>query len=59
MPQKIVCGGCNEVFYEGTDLRLPEELIQQFKGICPKCGRKLTFEPKNIEIHGMSRGKII
>jgi len=59
MPQKIICGSCNEVLYEGNDLKLPEELVQQFKGTCPKCGKRLSFDPRNIEIHGVARGKRI
>lgn len=53
MPQRITCGGCGEVFYEGTDLKLPDEVIQQLKGVCPKCGKKLTFDPKNVDIQAM------
>lgn len=56
MPQKIICGGCGEVFYEGTNLKPPEELIQQLKGTCPKCGRKLHFDPRNVEIKGATGG---
>ena len=50
MPQKIVCGGCGEVFYSSKDLKPPEEIIQQLKGICPKCGKELSFDPRNIDI---------
>lgn len=50
MPQRIICGGCGKVLYEGNDLKLPEELIQQFKGVCPGCGKKLSFDPAKVDI---------
>ncbi|MEM2921657.1 MAG: hypothetical protein QXF26_04995 [Candidatus Bathyarchaeia archaeon] len=35
--------------YEGDDLIPPEEVLRQFKGLCPRCGNKLVFDPRNIE----------
>ncbi len=51
MPQRIICGDCGKVLYEGNDLKLPEELIQQLKGVCPECGKKLSFDPTKININ--------
>jgi hypothetical protein len=48
LPQKIFCGGCDEVFYQDNDLKMPDDILQQLKGICPKCGKTLTFDAKNI-----------
>ena len=56
MPQEIVCGGCGEVFYRGTDLQPPEEIIRQLKGQCPKCGKELAFDSNNVEIGGPREG---
>jgi len=56
MPQKIICGGCGHILYEGTDLKPPEESVQQFKGVCPNCGKKLHFDPNNVEIKGVAGG---
>ena len=50
MPQKIICGSCGEVLYDGNDLKPPEELIQQLKGVCPSCGKKLAFDPAKVDI---------
>jgi len=55
MPQKISCDGCGEMFYEGTDLKAPEEINQQLKGICPKCGRKLSSNPIKVDIKGLQK----
>ena len=57
MPQKIICGNCGEVFYDGFDLKPPDDILQQLKGVCPKCGRKLVFDPKNVDIKVVQGGK--
>lgn len=51
MPQKITCDRCDEIFYEGSDLKAPEEIIKKLDGVCPKCGKTLSFDPKKVEIH--------
>ncbi len=50
MPQKMTCGNCGEVLYEGNDLKPPEEIVKQYNGLCPKCGKKLSFDPTKIDI---------
>lgn len=50
MPQQVVCEECGRILYDGLDLRPPEELIQEYDGKCPKCGKKLSFAPKKIEV---------
>ena len=50
MPQKIVCEGCGELLFNGLKLRPPEEVIQEFDGKCPYCGKKLVFNPDKVEI---------
>jgi DNA-directed RNA polymerase subunit RPC12/RpoP len=48
MPQKIVCRECGEVLYESYELKPPEEIIEQLGGTCPRCGKKLKFNPNDI-----------
>jgi len=50
MPQKVVCQDCGCVLYDGADLKPPDEIIQKHNGKCPKCGRKLSFIPQNVEV---------
>lgn len=57
MPQKITCGSCGEVLYDEKDLKPPEEVIQQLKGVCPRCGKKLSFDPAKVDIRVMREGK--
>jgi DNA-directed RNA polymerase subunit RPC12/RpoP len=33
-----------------VELKPPEEITQTLDGKCPKCGKKLSFMPKNIEV---------
>jgi DNA-directed RNA polymerase subunit RPC12/RpoP len=46
----VVCAGCGTVLYDGLDLRPPDEIIQEYNGKCPKCGKKLSFAPKKIDV---------
>ena len=50
MPQRVICENCGEVLYEGEDLKPPEEIVQQYNGKCPKCGKKLSILPKSVEV---------
>ncbi len=50
MPQRVICHGCSHVLYEGVELRPPDEIIQQHNGTCPKCGRKLSLLPIDVEV---------
>jgi hypothetical protein len=50
MPQRVLCHGCNHILYEGGELKPPDEIIQQFEGKCPKCGRKLSLMPLDVEV---------
>jgi hypothetical protein len=36
--------------YEKSTFSSPEEIIQQYDYTCPKCNRKLSFIPLEIEI---------
>jgi len=50
VPQRVQCVKCGSVLYEGVELTPPDEIIQRFDGRCPKCGKKLTFEPGNVSV---------
>ena len=50
MPQRVVCHGCGHILYEGPDLRPPDEILQQHGGNCPKCARKLSLLPIDVEV---------
>ena len=50
MPQKIICKGCGQVLYEGEILKSPHDLIKNFEGHCPNCGRDLSFMKEAVEV---------
>lgn len=50
MPQQVVCDNCGAVLYEGRELKAPEEIIQENGGMCPRCGKKLSFFPEKVDI---------
>ena len=50
MPQRVICHGCNYVLYEGPALRPPDEIIHVHDGKCPKCAKKLSLLPMNVEV---------
>ncbi len=50
MPQRVLCQGCNHILYEGPELRPPDEIIHSNGGKCPKCGKKLSLLPINVEV---------
>jgi ribosomal protein S27AE len=53
LPQRILCEKCGAVLYEGMELTPPDEIVQRYDGKCPKCGKKLSFNPINVEIKKM------
>jgi hypothetical protein len=36
--------------YEGDELKPPDEILHQFYGKCPKCGKKLALIPLDVEV---------
>jgi len=50
LPQRVTCQVCNHVLYEGAELKPPDEIIHQYEGKCPKCDRKLSLLPVNVEV---------
>jgi hypothetical protein len=55
MPQRVVCHECNYVLYEGAELKPPDEIISQNGGKCPKCNRKLSLLPIDVEVKPIAR----
>jgi len=50
MPQRVLCHGCNYVLYEGSELKTPDEIVSLNGGKCPKCDRKLSLLPMDVEV---------
>ncbi|MBT0158781.1 hypothetical protein G4O51_02220 [Candidatus Bathyarchaeota archaeon A05DMB-2] len=50
MPQRVICHECHHVLYEGAELKPPDEILRQYDGNCPKCGRKLSLLPLDVEV---------
>ncbi|MFB0567884.1 MAG: hypothetical protein ACETVM_04815 [Candidatus Bathyarchaeia archaeon] len=50
LPQRIHCEKCGTILYEGMDVKTPHEIVQRYDGRCPKCGRRLSSIPINVEI---------
>jgi RNA polymerase subunit RPABC4/transcription elongation factor Spt4 len=55
MPQRVICHGCSYVLYESAEFSPLCEIIQQCNGICPKCGRNLSFLPLDIEVKPVNK----
>ncbi|HTY75543.1 MAG TPA: hypothetical protein VMD05_08260 [Candidatus Nanoarchaeia archaeon] len=55
MPQRVLCHECKHVLYEGPELRPPDEIIHQYDGKCPKCSRKLSLLPLDVEVKPAKR----
>jgi hypothetical protein len=55
MPQRVVCHDCRHILYEGAELKPPDEVIQDCGGKCPKCGRKLSLLPQDVEVKPVSK----
>jgi hypothetical protein len=36
--------------YEGAELRPPDEILHEFEGKCPKCGKKLSLIPIDVDV---------
>ena len=50
MPQRVFCHACGATLYDGLELESPTEIIQRYNGTCPKCQKKLSFEPESVKI---------
>jgi len=50
VPLRAICHKCGTILYEGAEVKAPNEIISNYDGKCPKCGRKLSFIPKRVEI---------
>ena len=50
MPQFVSCKDCGYLLYKGIELKSADEIIMRNGGVCPNCGRKLSFSMENVEI---------
>ncbi|MEM2122748.1 MAG: hypothetical protein QXE79_03840 [Candidatus Bathyarchaeia archaeon] len=50
MPQRIMCGRCGFTLYEGAEVKQPVEVILQYDGRCPGCGKPLEYSVDNIRL---------
>jgi DNA-directed RNA polymerase subunit RPC12/RpoP len=57
LPQETVCAHCGAILYRGFDPEPPIETAKRYSGICPNCGRKLSIEPKEVEIQSIGKIK--
>jgi hypothetical protein len=55
LPQKVICEKCGFVLYEGSELKPPDEIIQNHDGKCSKCGKKISFIPKKVEVKSANK----
>jgi len=55
MPQRVICFDCSCLLYEGPDFCPPAEVAKQYGGVCPKCGKKLSFLPLNIDVKSVNK----
>ncbi|MGE5188221.1 MAG: hypothetical protein ACM3JE_04265 [Betaproteobacteria bacterium] len=55
MPQRVICHGCSHILYEGVELKPPDEIILQNAGKCPKCSRKLSLLPIDVEVKPLGK----
>jgi len=50
MPECVVCQQCGTVLYEDVELKPPDEILQRYGGKCPKCGKKLSLIPIDVDV---------
>jgi len=50
MPQRVFCDACGAALYDGVELESPSEIILRYNGSCPKCQKRLSFEPERVRI---------
>jgi len=59
LPQHVFCERCNAILYDGAELELPSEIIRRYNGICPKCRKRLSYQPERIKILVNNEGPLI
>ena len=50
VPQRVICGKCGALLYEGEELKPLNDIISDYDGECPNCHEKLSYIPKKVEI---------
>jgi RNase P subunit RPR2 len=54
-PQVAYCKDCKAILYDGHEIESPLEIIRIFAGVCPECGRKLTYDPDSMKFTPISK----
>ena len=52
VPQRVICHQCGFILYEGADLKPPDEILHEHNGKCPKCGKKISLVPIDVDVTG-------
>ena len=55
MPQRVICHECRYVLYEDNEFNSLNGIILQHAGTCPKCDRKLSSLPINVEVKSANK----
>lgn len=50
LPQRVVCGKCDKILYEGVEVIQPIDILMQYNNICPNCGRKMEYNLSKIRL---------
>ena len=50
VPQLVICHKCAAILYESIELKPTEEIIVDYDGRCPTCGKKLSYMPIDVEV---------
>jgi hypothetical protein len=50
MPQRVFCDACGASLYDGPELESPTEIILRYNGMCPKCEKRLSFDPDAVRV---------
>jgi hypothetical protein len=50
VPQRVFCDACDTTLYCGVELESPSEIIVRYNGTCPKCEKKLSFDPDRVRL---------
>jgi ribosomal protein S27AE len=50
LAQRILCGKCGLILYEGDELKPPYEILEIYGRKCPKCRKELALFPLTVNI---------
>jgi len=50
----VIRDKCSVLLYERGDIKPPNDIVLDYDGKCPNCGKKLSFAPINIEVRAIA-----